>query len=82
MFYPSHLAHLACVTRPTFAGQTRRMDDAQAVRLEALFRRVEAGPIRSGWHWLGYNFTPGTEGFAYFTLRPKSSTPSYAAESE
>lgn len=67
MFYPSpsRPSRVRDETHP--AGQTRRMDDAQAVRLEALFRRVEAGPIRSGWHWLGYNFTPGTEGSTYFT---------------
>lgn len=28
-----------------------------------LMDRIQRGPIRSGWHWLGYNFTPGTEGF-------------------
>lgn len=35
-------------------------------RLNALFQRIQDGPIRSRWHWLGYNFTPGTEGSTYF----------------
>lgn len=25
--------------------------------------RIQTGPIRTGWHWLGYNFTPVTPGF-------------------
>ena len=28
-----------------------------------LMDRIQNGPIRTGWHWLGYNFTPGSEGF-------------------
>ncbi|MXG90338.1 hypothetical protein [Nocardioides flavescens] len=39
-----------------------------AERLAALYQRVQDGPIRdaSTWHWLDYNFTPGTEGSTYF----------------
>lgn len=39
-----------------------------ADRLEAMFQRIQSGPIRDGstWHWLDYNFTPGTDGFIYF----------------
>lgn len=24
-----------------------------------LMDRIQSGPIRTGWHWLGYNFTLG-----------------------
>lgn len=37
-----------------------------AERLERLFQRVQNGPIHSGWHWLSYNFTFGSEGSMYF----------------
>jgi hypothetical protein len=37
-----------------------------AERLEALFQRVQNGPIHSSWHWLAHNFTLGTDGFTYF----------------
>lgn len=36
-----------------------------ADRLKALFDRIRSGPIATKWHWLGYNFTPGTEGSLY-----------------
>ncbi|ALO91257.1 hypothetical protein SHL15_0041 [Streptomyces hygroscopicus subsp. limoneus] len=26
-------------------------------------KAIQAGPIRTGWHWLGYNFDPRTPGF-------------------
>lgn len=28
-----------------------------------LMDRIQSGPIRAGWHWLGDNFTPGSDGF-------------------
>lgn len=28
-----------------------------------LMDRIQTGPIRTGWHWLSYNFTPVTPGF-------------------
>jgi len=36
-------------------------------RRRALYERIQKGPILTRWHWLGYNFTTGTEGFNYFS---------------
>lgn len=39
------------------------MNTTQTWRVEQLLERIQRGPIKTGWHWLGYNFEPGTPGY-------------------
>ncbi|QIK74756.1 hypothetical protein [Nocardioides piscis] len=39
------------------------MTDAFAKHAAHLLKDIQDGPIRTGWHWLNYNFTPGTPEF-------------------
>jgi hypothetical protein len=52
--------------KPSARGFVRENLTVDAAGLEPLYQRVKDGPIRTRWHWLGYNFTAGTEGYTYF----------------
>lgn len=39
------------------------MPEDVTIHAVKLMDRIQNGPIRTGWHWLGYNFTPGSGGF-------------------
>ncbi|MEU3114718.1 hypothetical protein ABZ652_11615 [Micromonospora chalcea] len=36
-------------------------------RWQALSKRIQDGPILTRWHWLGWNFSTGPEGFNHFS---------------
>lgn len=42
-------------------------DDSWGAKVVQLWKRALTGPIGNDWHWLAYNFKPGTDGSHYFT---------------
>jgi len=46
-----------------FCCKDATMPDDVPTHAAHLMDGIQKGPIRTGWHWLGYNFTPGSAGF-------------------
>lgn len=51
------------MSRRTWSCDDERVTEDVTAHAVELMDRIQNGPIRTAWHWLGYNFTPGSDGF-------------------